>query len=729
MALSVVEKILGTANPYSTTHLDDTIRLTKSFTIHHEYEAKTYNDLVVLNYKKVPNKYRKDTWRYYKHLAGEYHEVDIPMKVISRDNRKEITLTRETLDVHIDTKTSLAQYGEFYDEVVKNYPEQELLLKTLLSSNEPKPMEEIINLKNWQIVSYNENLVEPQETDLILRLQKRIDNFAIRNLITNYVLVDNLFMATLFCQLYNFIYLNILGLRLTNLKTTRVHSYHLLNYFASHHHLDSSYQYIDNYQRMFLYRNLKYLNSHAGQDETFMTLVEKFFDRKRVVMTNYEYKQLNEVLDDRSTGYGYKQKLLNKIKFVHNDSVFTPEDLAFKEITIHKNNSKEYEYNFNNIDFKMSNSLNSSVKTKDLEITIMDRSNDVKHKLLDILVDYWGVTLELGYNNTIVNFLEPNTGKDLVLESRDAYKLFILAICLSFGLKVETIPDVDVWRAFKEELPEDEWLFKRLMKPWPLIEKIVSRHNVRAPRYEHMLTRRSFRNFIEKVYKFELGMWIYLSSTGELLSHYDVERGFEDLHQPYRVHNDKEDVKTFLRRIELEDVLTFNKEEALNLARLVLNKSSDDVLEANEINRLTQEAVVNIFSKFKSYTTQFLNNFDVQDTQIAGLVAPYYTISGYDLGFEIPIIFPPEVLCEHIGEGFTWKIEEDHVYKDWHGLGIYWKVPDIENPTIEVGDKTYFNGIDDGVCITLNEDESTPNTVLTKELLFKLFDKEKLEWM
>lgn len=729
MALSVVEKVLGTSNPYSTTYLDDTMRLTKSFTIHHEYEAKTYNDLVVIKYRKVPNEFNKASWRYYRHLAGEYHEVDVPMKVISRDNKQEIVLTRETLEVHIDTKESLTQYGAFYDEVVQKYPEQELLLKTLISSNEPKPIEEIINLSNWQIVSYNEGLVEPQETDLILRLQERIDNFAIRGLITNYTLADNLFMAVLYCQLYNFIILNILSIRLSNLKTSRVHSYHLLNYFASHHGLDSSYAYIDNYQRLFLYRNLKYLDSHAGQESTFKTLIEKFFDRKRVVITNYEYKQLNNLRDDLSIDYGYKQNILNNEKFVYEDKMFTPEELSHKEISILKNNYKEYSYNFDDIDFKMLNSLDSSVKTKDLEITLTDSSNDVKHKLVELLIDYWGVTLELGYNNSIVNILDPISGKDLVLESRDAYKLFIVSLLKHYNVKIDHIPDVDVWRAFKEKFPTDNWLIKRLQKPWPFVNSRVSKVSVQAPKYRQLETRSAFRRYVEDVYRFELGMWIYLGSTGEFYSHYDIERGFEDLHRPYVVKNGGEKINDFLKRIELEDLKDYTRDQARELAEIILHKSSDDILKDNEINRLTQESVVNIFSKFKSYSTQLLNNFNVSDTRLLGLVMPYYTISGYDLEYTHLIELPPDIMCTTFKEGNRWILKEDHRYWGTFGEGNYWKIPDIESTVVDSDIVSFFGGIDDGICIELDDELSTPDTVLTKELLYKLFDKEKPEWM
>lgn len=86
MATPIIEKVLGTTNPYATNYIDATIKLTKSFVIHSAREARLFNEYVRYKYGKKVNTYDQKTWRYYKHLAGEYHEVDTPMYVISRDN-------------------------------------------------------------------------------------------------------------------------------------------------------------------------------------------------------------------------------------------------------------------------------------------------------------------------------------------------------------------------------------------------------------------------------------------------------------------------------------------------------------------------------------------------------------------------------------------------------------------------------------------------------------------
>lgn len=720
MRKSIIEKVLGTSNPYSARYLDATLALTKSFTVVSKREASSYNDLVLLNYRKVANQFDKTNWRYYRHLAGEYHEVDVPMKIISRDNRKEIILTREVLEVHIETREALCAYGAFYDEVVLAYPEQELLLKSMIASNDRMTIKEIIDSPDWTIISYNEDLVEEQETDLIVKLQQRIYNYSVKNLLTNYSIVENLFMAVLFTQLYNFIYLTILSLRLMNIKSNKVHSYHLLSYLASHHGLDIAMEFLDNSQRMFLYRNLLYLQSHAGREDTFETLIEKFFDPKNIVLTNYTLKQKDELREDLSTDYVYIQKLLNKKNFIHSRDDFTYEDLASKEMQILPNNYDTYKYGIKEIDFTVLNTLTSRTNTKDLEAKLQDDSNNVPYKLLDTLIDYWGVTTHLGYNESLIVFQDPVSGMEIPLTSKEAYTLFVITIMMSMGVDMatEVIPDVVVWRALREEQFDDEFLFSRLQSPNPLTKKIVSRINTQVPRYNYMMTRRAFKLFVDKVYKFNLGMWIYISSTGELITSTDVTKSYNNMHRQYFLDHEGETVGDFLTKLDITQILKYSKEQILDFSTELLHRASDDILKDMELNRLTQESVLYIFNKFKSYSTQTLSNVEVNNDYLLGLKPPKWTITKDQSGNTYRIPTKNEFNCFRWGDGEEYEDRSDVQVSITGSEGYMYDVK--EDVSFVVGSTCVDQFIlRDGTTIGFDEELTTPNSVLTKEDLIK----------
>lgn len=723
MAISIVEKVLGTTNPYTTNYLDETLRLTKSIIVKSSNEASTYNDYVRLKHKKIVDRLDKKSWRYYKHLDGEYHEVDVPMVVISRDNREEITLTKDTLDLHIETKLELCKFGAFYDEVINKYPEQELLLKSMMAFSDRIDINELINLEDWEIVCYNKNLVERQESDLIYRLQERITNYSVRAMITNYSVGNNMFMATLIPRLYNFIMLQLLGIRLANAKSSRVHSFHMLSYFSSHHGLDKYYEYMDDYQRLFLYRNLLYLDRHAGSNETFDLLVDKLFTRRRISAVNYVYHQANELRDDLATDYFYKQNLLNNANFVYDVSNFDVYDLADKEIRILANNKKEYDFNIKDIDFKMTNSLNNSVMTKDIEINLRDHTNEVKYKLLGILLDYWAVTTHWEYNNALVEFVNPVTGEDHELLAKDGFKLFCVLVHYAAGLKIKTIPDYHAWRVFKKKMPSLDFIYGKMQRNDYDVKKLLELLRVRTPMYKYIDTKRALRSFIEAVYRFELGVWIITGSTGELYNKSDINAGFEAMHQPVVCKNDDEDVSKFLERIGLEDIEEYSMLQCEDLLGIVINAASDNALELSENNRLTQEAMTAIFSKFKSYTTQILSDYHSSNRTLANLIPPSYStertnscgIITHDLG--------PELNCtDAVSLGLHVVRLGEEVESSAGSLNIH-EVNVEDNINIIINKRNYLGHVDTHSCITMDQTHYTP-PVITKLDFYRIFGIE-----
>ena len=149
---------------------------------------------------------------------------------------------------------------------------------------------------NFKIVSYTSTLVEENEHDLMFELQQAIDNYKHIRLIPYYSLSDNLFLTSQYHVFYNFILMKILAIRLKNAKTLKAHTFHIKNYLASHHYLDGSYTHLTKKQSLFLYRNLLYLDNHAGHNSTFNILIDKLFTDRNISIVNYIYKQENDSL-------------------------------------------------------------------------------------------------------------------------------------------------------------------------------------------------------------------------------------------------------------------------------------------------------------------------------------------------------------------------------------------------------------------------------------------------
>lgn len=638
MSSSIVEKILGNNSLLTNTYLDSTLMFTKSLLIVIRSEGGLYNELLKQKYGLSVDTSKKETWRYYMHLAGKYHSVDVPIKLVSWDNGKEIVLDRLSVEKHKTTRKELLKFGSFYRTVVDAYPEQELLLKSIIATSKKPSVEEIVKLKNHSIVAYDTSHIEVQESNLIPRLQERINNYAITKTLPYYSIAESLYMASMYIVLYQFIYMNILNLRLANAKTPQAHSYHILSYLASHHRLDKNYPYLDIKQTLFLYRNLKYLNTYAGTNEVFYKLIDKFFTVRRVSVVNYIYKQKNSFNEKGEIEYRFNQKLLNDDDLVFDAKNYSLEELARKEEIVLETNRKEYKFHTEDIDFKNRNSLHSELSTKDLEISIVDNGNDVKYSMLSLITDYWAQTLKLDINSYIVNYTDPVRGQSLVLDTKDAFKLYTIALHKTAKINLETIPDYHAVRVLRPDRPSVDELLSKGFRKSNYLKTVIEDLHYDTPEYPFMDASSSFTEFVSDMYKYNLGSWLYLSSMGDKDFNAQVRLVMENLHYNSLYQQGGESVADFLRRIEFNEFNTYNDEQAFLVVKDLIRNISEDLSDRFERNKFVQETLVEVLSKFKSYSTQLVSRYTATDSILTNLGFPYSTlgVSASDKLFYVP---------------------------------------------------------------------------------------------
>uniref|UniRef100_UPI0037C0A796 hypothetical protein n=1 Tax=Flavobacterium sp. TaxID=239 RepID=UPI0037C0A796 len=227
MGTNIIQRVLGTNSFYTETYIQDSINFVKSIVFVTSTEADGYNQLISMRYPEHQIQADKTTWRYYKHLQGQLHELDKPVAAVSVDNGTNIQLTRSSLVTHRKTRLEILKFGLYYDNLVKAYPEQELYIRCLVLDLLHTDINAIIELENFTLVACNKAYIEENEDDLLNDLQTRINNYKSIWLLPYYALVDNLFLASQFHIFYNFLLTNLLGIRLANDKTVRAHSYHI----------------------------------------------------------------------------------------------------------------------------------------------------------------------------------------------------------------------------------------------------------------------------------------------------------------------------------------------------------------------------------------------------------------------------------------------------------------------------------------------------------------------
>lgn len=165
---------------------------------------------------------RPETWPYYMHLAGQYHPTDTMMRVISVDTRQEIDFTYDNLLKHRGTFVAYQVGTPYYRELLNKYPDQEDLIRGILH---PVPMEVSIPAKDFDILYYDRNEVEPHETNLIPLLQDRIRRHGLLYYQDRYNLTQELYQCGYHVVLYMAIPQMINSIRKENIRTEFVHSF------------------------------------------------------------------------------------------------------------------------------------------------------------------------------------------------------------------------------------------------------------------------------------------------------------------------------------------------------------------------------------------------------------------------------------------------------------------------------------------------------------------------
>ncbi len=686
MSISITEKILSSNKFYTDKYLKDTLNLTKSILMTNSKEATLYNEYIENNYTQHSIDYTdKTTWRYYKHLSAQYHSLDTPITLISIDNGETITLSPESLLLHRITHTELLKYDLFYKETVDRYPEQELYIRSTISTSPKYSIQDIIKSEDFTIIGYNKRLVEENEDDLIFHLQDRINNYKVTKLIQYYSLTDNLFIASQYHILYTFIFKTLLALRLSNAKTLRAHSYHILNYLSSHHYLDIHHSALTKKQSLYLYRNLLYLNNHSGQDNIFKTLIDKLFTERNISVVNYTYTQSNSTLPSNHMEYRFKQKLLNNANLVYSYQDYELEDILQKEAPLTLSNPDHIKFNTPSIDLTYKNELYNTLLTKDIETITVDNTDTVKYKLIPTIIDYWAYLLYTNQMRFLASVLDPVSNQELRLSTRDLFKLYTIVLYKLNHQELTQFQPYLIQRVYKSTLPTKETLLNYFYRKHyyhsPLIDQIL----YAIPPYNTTITSYQFEQFVTSIYKLNIGLWLFTSNLHDKDDEGQFDNLISNLHTYHLFTFNDETPEDFLKRLNLENLFTYPQEALEDLSFSIVNNVFDNRLSFLNKYKYIQQSLIEIFKKFNSYTVQLIDNYSQYSPILAGPSEPRVTLE-FD-----------KHTNNYFFDSIQLNVEMQYITK--HHKEVHFKNSITAN---EVHTKDYILSLDSGMNIAYN---------------------------
>lgn len=462
-------------NNYFKIYLSQVFALAETLVIKSVASAESINKLIISELGGgAVNLNDPTTWKYYRNICGEYHELDQVMEVVSLDTLEKITFDKENLKKHRRTARAYQYGSKLYNELVNRFKTQEMLILGILY---PANMTEAINAKDGTILSYPATYVEENEYSFIERLQEWIYNF--RKLSNNpqYQVSDYLSESVSLSQLYIHLVPAIMNIRLRACRTNEAHSYHVRSYLASHGFLDEYLDYLTKKQALWFYRNINYIERYSGHQDTFNWLMENVLTAREIPVGEYRMrhdtsKQPTGVYDFDTklveTGealypqVNFLRRILNGISVSTAQTVVDIDYIFDKEKTIARDNERFQEDDIKETQFKMRHSLSNTLMTKVLESGMYDYSDSFTYKLSDILLNQWIYQAFEGNYKAIVTVTNPKTGENIPLNSKDALYLMFYAYCKGQGIPVTHLPGFTADRIPIVPTPEVDYLRKHV---------------------------------------------------------------------------------------------------------------------------------------------------------------------------------------------------------------------------------------------------------------------------
>lgn len=420
---------------------DSIIELARSLIIKSEVIARAMNRPLLEAGITVSS--NKATWRYYLNLAGLKHSADKPILVTSFDTGELIEYNQEVLTTHKKTQRAYRDNRDMVGKLILTYPELAVFVVGVVR---PVPLQVSIEADDCTILGYDGSLVESQEDCLITDLAKWLRAMHHRFYYEGWEATQAAFTTSFWNMLYPQIPAKIKSFRLANIHTPSVHSFHIEKYLASHQRLHVYLPYLTLKQKMFLYRNIRYIERHLGTEDIFVWLVENLPGKGMPTFIYDVGQRIHDDPDNRLTPYpiGYKDTVLDRNIVSGRDIETVPvDDIINKQIPLAYDNlanATEYRDELNRA---LSYTQYPDQPTKLVEVTAIDPDDYEMYRLDSYIINQWIYMCGAGLYDISHDILDPVNGTPLVVRTNELLAIFLYAALRGYsGVSLVDIPDM-----------------------------------------------------------------------------------------------------------------------------------------------------------------------------------------------------------------------------------------------------------------------------------------------
>ena len=656
---------------YLKIYLDDTLKLVKTVVIKSDDAAEAVNDWVKLVYGETAvDQFDPSSWKYYQNICGIYHFSDMvedeqgylvpSIYIRSLDEAdpdtgepKLIAFTKENLEVHVTTKISYKYGSRFYYSLVNDHPDKEQLILGVLY---PADMQHAISAKHGTVLTYPTELVEPQEATLVYDLNLWLQKFNARWHVKAFGTSDGLYPAAQHAVMYLSLFPKILNLRLRRCKTPEAHSFHIREYLASHGRLDKFLDYMTLKQKLFLYRNMLYIERHSGFKNAFFWLMNKLLTERFIPVAEYTAKLSVEFDDQFYPGLKFRRKPVNPEINGPERDFFDLDELLSKEIQDAPYNQIYIDNNRDKVDFKFKTSTSSVSQTKLLESIIYDYNNVAVYEKTHIVLQHWAQMSCEGKYTALISYRDPTDGTQKVLTAEKAFIYMMYCTMRSMGVILEKVHDIRTDRVLRPGVRNKQELLKLVNKRF--IDKNEKAQELldSAPRMQKCISIFAFARLTENIYQFSKRQWRDVSQTQNYIRRVELQNMYTAFYWDSwaRFSSSGTNFESWLAAEGLvrEGLIDQSYGE---IAAAIFTAGAGIVVDETKLIKNIQKALITVFKQLTSYTLQYA--YETNDDSIKLINWPTVRLGDLDNAYLMgnSVTLPEFILGDEIAEAENYE--------------------------------------------------------------------------
>lgn len=599
---------------YKQIYYDDTFNLAKTIVVKSSCAAELINKRLGYEFGSASvNAADPTTWKYYKNIGGEYHSTDTKMTVTSLDTLETIEFNKQNLAVHTATADAYTYGSRYYYNLVNQYPNQEQLILGILY---PADIPTAIAAQDGKILAYPTALVEPQEITLIAELEDWLVSFIKRWDIPAYGISDSLYPASFMGIMYEQLFMKLFMLRQHRCKTNEAHSFHVRMYLASHKGLDKYFDYMTVEQRLFLYRNICYIERNGGHQQTFDWLTDKLLTNRKIPIAEFSARLTGSFDEQLYPQYYFYKKPLNTETNIPDQTNFTLTEVLTKETALLDTNADYLLDQKSVINAKFMNANRSVVPSKMLESSMLDLKDSVPYPLTEILLQQWMYMTYAGKFTAVANFKDAQTGETRTIRVADAFLYYIYIACKGMGIKATVIPQLYCNRIARDPVPTVNDLMSvvdtKYIRDTNLAEYLVQNQ----PTINDCFSISSFYDLCGQIYTATLAQWYLVGNTQHAYRRGLVKNMVERLYCD-KLLNFPDTGKSYSEWLTEKGIpdLDYTTEECMIQMSNIFQAATGYVVNPDDSPANIQKAMVSSLLQLSSYSIQvstFINSSSIK---------------------------------------------------------------------------------------------------------------------